>query len=66
MSLAFTEHDPDGETYGVATQMNLGAEPTSRTTERLILLLGLCAGGAAMCPDDGAVDQCAAETTERR
>jgi len=48
MSLAFTEHDPDGETYGVAAQMDLGAEPTARTTERLIVLLGLFAGGAAM------------------
>src|ERR1700739_2598742 len=69
MGLAFTEHDPDGETYGVATQMDLGAEPSARTTERLILLLGLFAGGAAMRPDDGAVDhlqhvQCATAVTQ--
>src|SRR5580658_1590487 len=70
MSLAFTEHDPDGETYGVATQMDLGAEPTARATERLILLLGLFACGAAMRPDDGAVDhlqhvQCATAVSQR-
>ena len=45
--------------------MDLGAKPTARTTECLILLLGLCAGSAAMRSDDGAVDhlqhvQCAA------
>src|SRR5208282_694165 len=56
---------PDGETCSVATHMDLGAEPTARTAECLILLLGLFARGAAMRSDDGAVDhlqhvQCAA------
>src|SRR5208283_1413376 len=67
---ALTEYDPDGETCGVATHMDLGAEPTARTAECLILLLGLFAGGAAMRSDDGAVDhlqhvQCAAAVSQR-
>src|SRR5271155_4435262 len=65
MGFALAEYDPDGETCGVATHMDLGAEPTARTTECLILLLGPFAGGATMRSDDGAVDhlqhvQCAA------
>ena len=50
MGFALAEYDADGETCGVATQMDLGAEPTARTAERLILLLGLFARGAAVCP----------------
>ena len=66
MGFALTEYDPDGETCGVATHMDLGAEPTARTAECLSLLLSPFAGGATMRADDGAVDQCAAETIERR
>jgi len=66
MGLALAEYDPDGETCGVATQMDFGAEPTARTAECLLLLLNLLARSATMRSDDGAVDQCAAETTERR
>jgi len=70
MGFAYTEYDPDGETCGVATHMDFCAEPTARTTECLILLLGLFAGGAAMRSDDGAVDhlqhvQCAAAVGQR-
>src|SRR6202030_3568385 len=70
MGFAPTEYDPDGETCGVTTQMDLGTEPTARTTECLILLLGLFAGGAAMRSDDGAIDhlqhvQCAVAVSQR-
>jgi hypothetical protein len=33
MGVALAEHDPDGETCGVATHMDLGAELAARTTE---------------------------------
>src|SRR5580692_9996634 len=70
MCLALTEYDTDGETCGVATHVDLGAEPTARTAECLILLLSLFSRGAAMRSDDGAVDhlqrvQCAAAVGQR-
>src|ERR1700733_662159 len=70
MGFALAEYDPDGETCGVATHVDLGAEPTARTAQCLILLLSLFARGAAMRSDDGAVDhlqhvQCAAAISQR-
>src|SRR5580658_11048848 len=70
MGLALAEYHPDGETCGVATHMDLCAEPSARTSECLILLLDLFARGAAMRSDDGAVDhlqhvQCTAAVSQR-
>ena len=70
MGLTFAEYPPDGKTRGVATHVGLGAEPTARTAERLILLLGRFARGAAVCPNNGAVDhlqhvQCTAAVRQR-
>src|ERR1700733_6579519 len=67
---ALAEYDPDGETCGVATHVDLGAEPTARTAECLVLLLSLFSRGAAMRSDDGAVDhlqhvQCAVAVSQR-
>ena len=56
MGFALAEYRPNGQTHRVATEVDLGAEPVARSTERLVLHLGGCAGGAAMRPDDGAVD----------
>ena len=56
MGLALAKYDPDGETCGVATQMDFGAEPTARTAECLLLLLTLFARSATMRAHDGAVD----------
>ena len=44
MGFALAEYDPDGETCGVATHVDLGAEPTARTAECLSLLLRVCPG----------------------
>src|ERR1700735_520753 len=41
MGFALAEYDPGGETCGVATHVDLGAEPTARTAECLVLLLSL-------------------------
>jgi hypothetical protein len=70
MGFALAEYDPDGETCGVATHVDLGAEPTARTAECLILLLSVFSRGAAMRSHDGAVDhlhhvQCAAAVSQR-
>jgi hypothetical protein len=48
MGLALAEYGPDGEATGVATHMDLGADPTARTAERLLLLVGLFARGASL------------------
>ena len=70
IGFALAEYDPDGETCGVATHVDFGAEPTARTAECLILFLSLFSHGAAMRSDDGAVDhlqyvQCAAAVSQR-
>src|ERR1700678_2093995 len=70
MGLALAEYDPDGESRGVATQMDLGAEPTARAAKRLILLLSHFARCVAMRSYDGAVDHlqhvhCAAAVSQR-
>ena len=50
--------DVDGyrETDSVGVEMNFGRKPTSRAPETLSRSPPPCAGGAVVCPDDGAVD----------
>src|SRR5215469_6375082 len=56
MGLALAEYDPNGETCGIAPQMDFGAEATARTAECLLLLLTPLARSATMRSDDGAID----------
>ena len=56
MGLTFADTTPMGRPAALQRTWILGAKPTARTAEGLVLPLGLFAGGAAVCPDDGAVD----------
>jgi hypothetical protein len=56
MGFTYSQYDTDGKAHGIAAEMDFGGEPTARTAKCLKLDPACFAGGAAMCPDRGAVD----------
>src|ERR1700748_1582627 len=56
LKLALGQLDGNGQTYGIAAEMDLGGEPAARTAECLSPNPALVTGSTAMRADDRAVD----------
>ena len=56
VSFALGQLDGNGQTYGIAAEMDLGGEPAARTAECLSPNPALVTGSTAMRADDRAVD----------